>query len=576
MKQILYIILLFCTLKQVVAKNIGQSAYGNLKNKAELVVIKDNNSDFRLTMNVKLAPFIETTDNAGISRLLMYTIYANLVRLDKSYANTEVLFQPDYSTFIFHLESKNYAVERILSNIYKAVLIDSIVLSQAKELTIKSYQRTEQKYSPETFELEDQIQRYMWGDDHFRRYQTIEETAINNLTGRQLLDVYSKCFKPINSLFVLRGNVSPSDKFDEINETTLYDDRIENNYVPIGKTNIYKSLISSSQLIHQDVSQENANKAMLSYQITGNYQNANGYCKLMILAKLLNKISAKVFPNAKDLVFNLKTEKYAAEMSASYTPLSLQKAEFYQILQQLNTSKLDSILTPKEYSDLLLEIVANNELEQSQANTLEQNIIFWWNIQSIEAYVAFENTVKSIAASEVMSTYNKYIRNCPFVLMINNNNLVNPGDEFSLQTVDDTSVESTFYYDYNISDLTRESEKEKLWKVLQWLYINHNLSIQVNGHADRNEYLKSDASELKEFINQYPQFKVVSSKIGKGTWQRLDMVRSIKIAKFLIDNGIDFNRVKGSGLLLQSEERDKMQENQKVDFSYSRFRIDQE
>ena len=67
----------------------------------------------------------------------------------------------------------------------------------------------------------------------------------------------------------------------------------------------------------------------------------------------------------------------------------------------------------------------------------------------------------------------------------------------------------------------------------------------------------------------------MSSKIGKGTWQRLDMVRSLKIAKFLIDNGIDYNRVKGSGLLLDSEDKEDMQANQKVDFSYQRFRIEQ-
>ena len=576
MKQILYTILLLTTLENVIAKTIGQSVYGNLKNKAELVVIKDTNTDFRLSMNVKVAPFIETIENAGISRLLMYTIYTNLVRLDSSYENTELIFNPDYSSFIFHLDSKSYSVERILSNIYKSVLVDSAVLEQAKVLTIKSYEQQHIKTSIETFELENQMQQYIWGDNHFKRYQRIEETAINNLSGKQLLDVYIKYFKPSNSLFILRGMVNPETKFTEIDETTLYEDRIENNYVPIGKTNIYKSLISSSQLIHNDESHANANKAILSYQITGNYQNKNGYGKLMILCHLLNKISIKVFPEVKDLVFSLKTEKYAAEFSASYTPSSLQKVDFYNMLQGLNSLSFDSIISQKEYSDLLLEIVANNELEKRVGSSFEKNILHWWNTQSIDNYVEFESTIKSIASSDIMNTYNKYLRNCHFVLMINNNNMVHPGEEFALESVDDTSVESTFFYEYNISDLTRESEKEKLWKVLQWLYINKNLSIQVNGHADRDEYLKADASELKEFINQYPQFKVVSSKIGKGTWQRLDMVRSIKVAKFLIDNGIDFNRVKGSGLLLDSEDKEHMQENQKVDFSYQLFRIDQE
>ena len=106
MKQISYSIILLFLSGILSAKNIGPSTYGKLKNNAELVVIKDTNSDLRLTMNIKIAPYIEISKNAGISRLLMYTVYCNLVRLDNTYKNTEVIFHPDYSSFVFHLENK--------------------------------------------------------------------------------------------------------------------------------------------------------------------------------------------------------------------------------------------------------------------------------------------------------------------------------------------------------------------------------------------------------------------------------------------------------------------------------------
>ena len=575
MKQGLYILIFLSFIGNLFAKNIGQSTFGNLKNKAELVVIKDTRPDLLLTMNVKMAPFIETVNNAGISRLLFYTIYANLVRLDPTYSNTEISFHPDYSSFIFHLPNKPYEVERIISNIYKSVLVDSVVLEEARQLTIKSYYQERKEVSNQTADFEDQIQQYVWGDYHFKKYQRIEETVLNQLTGANLWEEYDKYFKPSNTLFVLRGNFVPEDKFADINETTLYEDKVENNYIPIGKTNIYKNLISSSQIIHYDIDNQASNKAVLTYQITGNYQNAYGYYKLMVLTNWLNMVSKRIFPDTKDIVFALKTEKYAAEITISYTPESLSKESFYQILNKINNFEFDSIASVQEYNDLISKIVIANRQNQSIPILLESNATFWWNIQSLDSYTEFDSSILSINLHDLASTYNKYIRNCPFVFMVNNYSLVNPGDELTLQSVDDTSVQGVFYYDYNISDLTRESEKQKLWKILQWLYINPNLTIQVNGYADRNEYLKADASELKDFINQYPQFKVVSSKIGKGTWQRLDMVRSLKIAKFLIDNGIDYNRVKGSGLLLDSEDKEDMQANQKVDFSYQRFRIEQ-
>jgi len=575
MKQGLYILLLLSFIGNLSAKNIGQSTFGNLKNKAELVVIKDTRPDLLLTMHVKMAPFIETVNNAGISRLLFYTIYANLVRLDPIYANTEIKFHPDYSSFIFHLPNKPYEVERIISNIYKSVLVDSVVFAQARELTIQSYHQDRKEVSNQTADFEDQIQQYVWGDYHFKKYQRIEETVINQLTGANLWEEYDKYFKPSNTLFVLRGNFEPEAKFADINETTLYEDKVENNYIPIGKTNIYKNLISSSQIIHHDRDHLAKNKAVLTYQITGNYQNANGYFKLMVLTNMLNMLSKQILPNTKDLVFGLKSEKYAAEITVTYTPENLNKDSFYSIINTLNKLNLDSLVSPQLYSTLISKIITVNQQSQSIPKLLESHAVFWWNIQSLDNYTEFDSSISSINIHDLSLTYNKYIRNCPFVFMVNNFNLEDPADEFTLQSVDDTSVQSVFYYDYNISDLNRETEKEKLWKILQWLYINPNLTIQVNGHADKNEYLKADASTLNDFIDQYPQFKVVSSKIGKGSWQRLDMVRSLKIAKFLIDNGIDYNRVKGSGLLLDSEDKEGMQANQKVDFSYQRFRIEQ-
>ena len=104
-------------------------------------------------------------------------------------------------------------------------------------------------------------------------------------------------------------------------------------------------------------------------------------------------------------------------------------------------------------------------------------------------------------------------------------------------------------------------------KVLQWMLINPNSFLQVNGYADRNEYLKVNSIAIDSFIQKYPKFNFVSSFTRKNTWKRLDIFRAIKLCKFLIENGVNPNRINGSGVLLSSDERENMHLNQKVTFT---------
>lgn len=70
------------------------------------------------------------------------------------------------------------------------------------------------------------------------------------------------------------------------------------------------------------------------------------------------------------------------------------------------------------------------------------------------------------------------------------------------------------------------------------MLINANSFLQVNGYADRNEYLKVNSSEVDTFIQKYPKFNLVSSFKRKNIWKRLDIFRALKLCRYLIESGV--------------------------------------
>jgi hypothetical protein len=346
----------------------------------------------------------------------------------------------------------------------------------------------------------------------------------------------------------------------------LNDESLNSTYIPISTLNIYNNLNTSSQLVYIDSSLTSDHLVRISYQLASNYQDKNGYVKAIIIEELLNHYKNQLFDSIGIRNFEVKTKLYknATTYNMSYNSSANEKQQFYQFIKILQNIDFTKLLTSTNLIDLLKMKLRKYSIENKSMITLEQNIVENWSINRIEDFFIYDKKVKGININDLIDFYRMYIKNRPFVVSVIKSH---QGDQDLLE-VDESYVKNVeVQYDYNLADIKQESEIEKVNKVLQWMLINPLSFLQINGYADKSEFLKVNSTEIDSFVIKYPKFNLVSSFKRKNTWKRLDMFRAIKLCKFLIDNGVNPDKLNGSGVILNSGEDDDKRKHQKVTFT---------
>lgn len=541
--------------------------YGQLKNKATTVVLRDTaRKDVKVSMYVQASSALENKYNAGVSRLMCALILHNMVRLDSHYSNTDMIFYDEYSQFVFNVPNKEIEIERIISNIFRPILLDSAGFEVAKKISAISHTKKNTNLYSIDSGFEEKVNRALWGDYVYKKAPSEDNIDFEKISYKDVKNFYERFFKPYYTLFIVSGNFNAQDKFIKIDETSRYDESTITSYIPISTLNIYNNLTTSSQYVFIDSSKTRPEKVYVHYQLAGNYQDKNGYVKATILEQALNKISNSIFDTVGITDFNAHIELYknATKFTISYTPSLNEKEQYYSVIRILNSLTISNHISSTELIQLLRSELNHYSVENKTIIGLEQNIVKSWSLLRIDDFFTYDKKVKDINLSDIDEFYNKQIKDKSFVASI----ILQSSEENGLLEVDETLIKNTtVFFNYNLSDITNNDEKNKVYRVLQWLLINPSMYIQVNGYADKNEYLKVSDTELDSFVIHYPKFAILSSLKRKSTWKRLDMFRSIKLCKYFIENGVNPNRINGSGFLLYSDEREKMSLNQKVDFT---------
>ncbi len=566
MKVFLVFNVLFFALFSAQAYDNKNIYYGQMKNKSTMVVLNDTSrTDVSLNMYIKTSPALENKNNPGITRLLSYLILSNIVQLDSSYANTKLSFYDEYTLFSFTLPNKEIEIERIISNIFRPILLDSTNLNAVRTVAHESYQKST-NVSSKYAAFEERINQAMWSDYVYKKGQSNENDSIHVLTSKDLKTYYDRYFKSYYSLFVVKGSFNAQDKFISINENILNDESLNSTYIPISTLNIYNNLNTSSQLVYIDSTLTSDHIVNISYQLASNYQDKNGYVKATIIEELLNYYQHQLFDSIgiRNFEMNTKLYKNATTYNLSYISSENEKQQFYQLIRTLENIDFTKLLTSTNLIDLLKMELRKYSVENKSMISLEKNIVENWSINHIEDFFTYDKKVKGINITDLAEFYKMYIKNRPFVVSV----IKNSTGEDDLLEVDERYVKNIeVQYDYNLADLTHEEEIDKVNRVLQWMLINPTSFLQINGYADKAEYLKVNSPEIDSFVIKYPKFNLVSSFKGKNTWKRLDMFRAIKLCKFLIDNGVNPDKLNGSGVLLSSDEDEDKRKHQKVTFT---------
>jgi hypothetical protein len=128
----------------------------------------------------------------------------------------------------------------------------------------------------------------------------------------------------------------------------------------------------------------------------------------------------------------------------------------------------------------------------------------------------------------------------------------------------DESVKNvTFTYPLNITDIDSVTGRQDLDRLIQWLRINPDMHIQVNGFSDRGEYVKSYDTAVSNFLKATPTFRKAMPDAVKVGYLRIEMMRAMKIAKALYEAGITEDRITGTSMTFSSDSDEAAAANRK-------------
>jgi len=140
------------------------------------------------------------------------------------------------------------------------------------------------------------------------------------------------------------------------------------------------------------------------------------------------------------------------------------------------------------------------------------------------------------------------------------------------ESVDEGIENESFTYRKNIADLEGEENARLLRKLVQWLKVNPDIQCQINGRSDKKEFNKFSNADVFEFIDTIPTFRKYKPDTYKKKTIRLELLRSYKLLKLLVENEIELNRLAGTAMTYGSKTDEQYTNNRRCTLTLNRLR----
>lgn len=210
----------------------------------------------------------------------------------------------------------------------------------------------------------------------------------------------------------------------------------------------------------------------------------------------------------------------------------------------------DSIYKP-EFINSLDIIKAKNHLTQyfkrscTNKEYLDE-ISLYFSITNIDFYGKIIDSLNKITLKELTNYLKNDYCKSSYTIVINADSLTFSRDSLFIETA--YNVESyTFNFKKNIETFADSTSDSTLVSLAQWLKINSDKRVKINGVACDDELLGIRDDATIDFLKQNPMFEIAPESIVPTKKIRLDVYRSMTIVKKLIEMGIDIAQLSGTG-----------------------------
>lgn len=202
------------------------------------------------------------------------------------------------------------------------------------------------------------------------------------------------------------------------------------------------------------------------------------------------------------------------------------------------------------------------------------NIIKYWPHNDMSYYFNLSDSVMVVTEKQMSKFAKEYITEAPALtgIIMSESQYQQAGMDSLLPVMDESVNDYVFMFRQNLADIEGEQNLNQLKRLVKWLKFNPDVLIQVNGFSDEMEFGKIYDAEISRFIDSLPSFRKANPEKSKSGYYRPDFLRTMRIVKYLYDNGIDPERISGTSMMFTSSNRQEALNNMKCTVTLTKQR----
>lgn len=568
---------------QIDTSSFGGLYYIKLPNGMNAVLYpRPGAPNIQISLHIRAGSTYETDTSSGSANLIQTILadrIAGVLRMGTqgiSFQNTAFTAWSTPEQTIYQISGPP-AYTAIYLELLGAGIYNAPILPTELQKAIESRkQENEQAKNDKTKELEEKLNRKIFGKDYYRINTTGDPALLPYLDTQVVNTFYRKLYVAGNSLFGVAGAVVPlkfQGYFEEAYRTVY---RTEFDPEVIIRVVDFKPIIYTTQLVVETETQQP--EFQICWQFPGS--NSNGQLSYMayLLSSVLNDKNNYIQVKARKmgcnfLQFQYESNSFSGVFRAIIRPSKANFFQTYHFVQEellhldktlINETMLNAgkLKFKKEYNDI------------SQTMAYPDWVIKYWPFRSETYFQTLPDSILPITEKAMRKFTIEYLRENAHTtaLSINAADRAELGTDSLFLELDENAVNPVFTYRPNVIELEGEQNQQALKNLLQWMQINPDIHAQVNGWSDEGEYNRVRDDSIMQFIDSMPEFRKIKQDLVKKKYLRPDVARAIKIVKYLYENGIARERLTGTGMVFKSANRQEALSNMKCEVTLNKLR----
>jgi predicted Zn-dependent peptidase len=508
----------------------------------------------------RMGPIYEFDSVSGISLILSKIISAHIdARLQSSGKKINYYSSVEPEQIAFHFESGLADLDYLLGVAHDEITqptLDKAGLNEAKALFKADLDSSNANAS---YKSEANIESLLWGSDYTKLNIYGDHRTYARITLDELIAFHHKYFLPFNNMISVVGAYSDNRVLDQLQNA--FKDFKSKEFDPELITRVidFKPVINNVQII---APASGPNIAMITYQNPGARQDRQATYSAFVFSEMMNDTSGRIQKAVRQAgLTNLKSAYICNNFYGTFqVSVQIPGNNFYDAFTIL--SGLMNDITRKGYfkegevekAEKDIEI----EYQGLKDNHLKDfmSLITRYRFSNDENYFAAMGDSINDVSVDAMRGYvtNYFADHAAIKCLFTSAGALRAAPAAQQYFALNDSIENIkFTYDLNKTDVESDEAKLNLARLIQWLRINPDIHVQINGYADEGEFKKAYDDTVKRFIDSTATFHKAMPDAFKKGYLRIEMMRAMKIAKAIYEAGITEDRITGTSMVFTSE-----------------------